>query len=247
MGNERCKKAGGVGNIGREPCGTGISARMVTQYAKGELGLGETFVTKSIIGTLYYRKLVMLPTFAPHYTSSEFKEKMMERSEFLKQLPPVEARWVVEPFEEDTVTVKAPRVSGKCTGCGICELICSLDHEGMCSPALSRIWIKRQESEWFKSEVPAPYERVVCAQCPGLAPCMAVCPIDGALTRDPDTGAVIINYELCTACEECVEACPYDAMAYHEGMDKVIKCDLCGGKPLCVEWCPPKVLRYVKK
>jgi len=47
-----------VGNIDRSPCGTGTSARMAARYAKGELDLGETFVTESIIGTVYYGKLI---------------------------------------------------------------------------------------------------------------------------------------------------------------------------------------------
>ena len=46
------------GAIDRSPCGTGTSARMATQYAKGELGLGESFVTESIIGTLFCGKLI---------------------------------------------------------------------------------------------------------------------------------------------------------------------------------------------
>lgn len=47
-----------VGNIDRSPCGTGTSARMAARYAKGELGLGETFVTESVIGSIFYGKLV---------------------------------------------------------------------------------------------------------------------------------------------------------------------------------------------
>ncbi len=46
------------GGIDRSPCGTGTSARMATQYAKGELGIGETFATESIIGTVFYGKLI---------------------------------------------------------------------------------------------------------------------------------------------------------------------------------------------
>jgi len=46
------------GRIDRSPCGTGTSARMAARYDKGELGLGETFVTESITGTIYYGKLV---------------------------------------------------------------------------------------------------------------------------------------------------------------------------------------------
>lgn len=50
--------AGHVDNIDRSPCGTGTCAKMAALYAKGELGLGETYVTESIIGSLFYGKLV---------------------------------------------------------------------------------------------------------------------------------------------------------------------------------------------
>jgi len=42
----------------RSPCGTGTSGKMATLYAKGELDLGQTFVAESIIGSLFYGKLI---------------------------------------------------------------------------------------------------------------------------------------------------------------------------------------------
>jgi proline racemase len=42
----------------RSPCGTGTSAKMALLHAKGELGLNEEFVHESIIGSLYYGKLI---------------------------------------------------------------------------------------------------------------------------------------------------------------------------------------------
>jgi len=45
-------------NIDRSPCGTGTSAEMAALYAKGKLKLGESYVTQSIIGSLFYGKLV---------------------------------------------------------------------------------------------------------------------------------------------------------------------------------------------
>lgn len=39
--------------IDRSPCGTGTSARMAHLVAKGRLGIGESFVHESIIGTLF--------------------------------------------------------------------------------------------------------------------------------------------------------------------------------------------------
>jgi len=47
-----------VGGIDRSPCGTGTSARMAARHAKGELGLGETFVTESVIGSIFHGKLI---------------------------------------------------------------------------------------------------------------------------------------------------------------------------------------------
>jgi len=44
--------------IDRSACGTGTSAKMATLWARGELKLGETYVTESIIGTLFYGKLI---------------------------------------------------------------------------------------------------------------------------------------------------------------------------------------------
>jgi proline racemase len=49
--------SGDYGRLDRSPCGTGTSAKMASLYAKGKLGLGETFVTESILGTLFLGKL----------------------------------------------------------------------------------------------------------------------------------------------------------------------------------------------
>ena len=42
----------------RSPCGTGTCAKMAVLHAKGELGLEEEFVHESIIGTLFYGRLI---------------------------------------------------------------------------------------------------------------------------------------------------------------------------------------------
>jgi proline racemase len=44
--------------IDRSPCGTGTSAEMAYRYERGLLGLNEEFVSESIIGSLFYGKLV---------------------------------------------------------------------------------------------------------------------------------------------------------------------------------------------
>ena len=55
-----CKNAVVIlpGAIDRSPCGTGSSAKLALMYARGEIKTGETFVHESIIGSLFYCKVV---------------------------------------------------------------------------------------------------------------------------------------------------------------------------------------------
>jgi len=46
----------GNNSIDRSPCGSGTSARVAARYAKGELRLGETLVTESIIGSHFHAR-----------------------------------------------------------------------------------------------------------------------------------------------------------------------------------------------
>ncbi|MEM0261587.1 MAG: 4Fe-4S binding protein, partial [Nitrososphaerota archaeon] len=71
-----------------------------------------------------------------------------------------------------------------------------------------------------------------------------VCPV-GALSRDKKTGAVVVDYGLCTGCESCVSVCPYGAITVDRAIMKAIKCDLCGGDPKCQKICPEGALQYV--
>jgi proline racemase len=67
-----------VQHIDRSPCGTGTSAKMAALYAKGELSLEETFVSESMLGTLYCGKLVKeisvdnIKAVVPEITGSAF-------------------------------------------------------------------------------------------------------------------------------------------------------------------------------
>ena len=116
----------------------------------------------------------------------------------------------------------------KCVGCRLCEMICSLSHEGECSTARSRIKIVRDEE--FGNNLVS-----LCMQCAGSY-CVESCPYD-ALSRDPETGGVLVDDELCDGCETCVDACPLGAISLDRQKDVVFKCDLCGGDPECVKFC----------
>ncbi len=124
----------------------------------------------------------------------------------------------------------------RCTGCRLCELVCSVKNAGVSNPSRARIHIIKWEMEGF--ELP-----MVCQQCES-APCMAVCPVD-ALSRDDDLGRVVIDYDLCIGCKLCVAACPFGGMGIDTVAKKVIKCELCDGDPICVKFCQPQALQYV--
>ncbi len=52
--------------IDRSPCGTGTSARMAQWTAKGRLGIGDTFIHESIIGSLFNGRVEAAVTVGPY-------------------------------------------------------------------------------------------------------------------------------------------------------------------------------------
>jgi len=67
-----------------------------------------------------------------------------------------------------------------------------------------------------------------------------------AIKRDEETGAMLIDYDLCVGCRLCLMLCPFGGINFDAKNRKVLKCDLCGGEPVCVKFCEPEALQYVK-
>jgi Fe-S-cluster-containing hydrogenase component 2 len=124
----------------------------------------------------------------------------------------------------------------KCTGCRLCELVCSVSHEGVSNPSRSRINIIKWEAEGL-------YIPMSCQQCED-APCMTICPVK-AISRDQDWDYVKIDYDVCIGCRSCVAVCPFGAMGFNVKDKKVFKCDFCEGDPQCVRFCDVKAIEYV--
>jgi proline racemase len=55
-----------TGAIDRSPCGTGTCAKMATLFARGRLGLDDTFVHEGILGTVFTGRLVRETTVGEH-------------------------------------------------------------------------------------------------------------------------------------------------------------------------------------
>jgi Fe-S-cluster-containing hydrogenase component 2 len=124
----------------------------------------------------------------------------------------------------------------RCTGCRLCETVCSLYNEGEINPELSRVKMIRYE--WDGLQIPT-----LCQQC-DVAACMAVCPVK-AIYKDNELGCMKIDYGKCIGCKLCMQYCPFGAVTYNFVHNRVIKCEYCDGDPMCVKYCETKALSYV--
>jgi Fe-S-cluster-containing hydrogenase component 2 len=115
----------------------------------------------------------------------------------------------------------------KCSGCRLCEIACTMRHEGRIWPEASRIRVFML--------VPGAEVPHLCAQCSDY-PCVSSCPAD-ALSVNDGTGAVIVDEEKCTSCGACIKACPGQVPHLHPEKRHALICDLCGGDPECAKIC----------
>ena len=178
---------------------------------------------------------------------SKQKSSRVSKQKNLKKTPEKKEKilWrFVKPVEGESAYEKYPEMVGKCTGCRICEAVCSFEHFGVVTPQLSAIKVEKNFYNWLVRASPhsVAISRRICLQCLGEPPCMKACST-GAINRSD--GAVIIDKEKCTKCGLCIKACPYGAIRFDKAKRELIKCDLCGGDPQCVKWCPAHVLEYV--
>jgi tetrathionate reductase subunit B len=147
----------------------------------------------------------------------------------------------------------------KCTGCHCCQISCKDEHCGndwtpyaKPQPDTGQFWGKL--NDYIRGTVPKvkiAYVFVPCQHCAD-APCIPVCPVEGALYRRDD-GLVIIDPKKCTGCTRCIDACPYGVVYYNEQLHIAQKCTGCahlldGDRPIteprCVDVCPTEAIRF---
>jgi Fe-S-cluster-containing hydrogenase component 2 len=116
--------------------------------------------------------------------------------------------------------------SEKCTGCHLCEHVCSLFHLGVVNPEKSAIRIQKDD---LNTSMNTP---LVCRQCKDMK-CL-----EGEDVMEKFEKKQFL-WERTRA-----ERCPFDSLhifgqdAYH--------CDLCGGHPQCVSVCTSAAIRVKK-
>ncbi len=138
-------------------------------------------------------------------------------------------------MEESLVSARIEHDPKDCTGCGLCDLMCSLYHEGEQGQALSR-------GELLGDRITSEFTFTACRQC-RTPECYDACPLqDSALCVDEVTGAKYIDRDECNGCGDCIEACPFDPPRIKMHPEKAVAfiCDLCRGRPegpACIEYC----------
>lgn len=113
----------------------------------------------------------------------------------------------------------------RCTGCRVCEGLCSMTQEGVLNRAKSRIRIYRTDVLELTQKV--------CSQCPER-PCVAACPSGAIVERK---GQVRVRREACTGCGACVAVC--DRLFLSPDDRHAMMCNQCGA---CAKACPENAL-----
>jgi tetrathionate reductase subunit B len=148
---------------------------------------------------------------------------------------------------------------GRCNGCYNCQIACKDEHVAndwtpyaKPEPETGHFWLKL--SEHVRGTVPkvkVAYIAHLCNHCRN-APCMPTCPVEAIYRRDD--GLVIIDPVKCTGCKNCVDACPYDAIYFNDGLNIAQKCTGCAHlidsgwkEPRCVDACPTLAIKFMEE
>jgi Fe-S-cluster-containing dehydrogenase component len=133
----------------------------------------------------------------------------------------------------------------RCTGCAACVVACS--SENLVAPTLAWRAVHTFNSRREPSS-PVLHYSLACNHCAEPA-CLAGCPA-AAYSRDPATGAVLLDAGRCMGCRYCAWVCPYAAPRFDADSGVMAKCTLCAhrlaveGIPACCVACPTTALRF---
>ncbi|HVN23659.1 MAG TPA: hypothetical protein VMT71_06790 [Syntrophorhabdales bacterium] len=114
----------------------------------------------------------------------------------------------------------------KCSGCHLCEMVCSLFHLGVLNIEKSAIRIEKDD---LGTSLNTP---VVCRQCKKMK-CLA-----GENIDEPSEKKKFLWDK------QRVKACPFKALPSFQ--ETAYHCDLCGGDPQCTKVCTPAAIFLVR-
>ncbi|MFB3884086.1 MAG: 4Fe-4S dicluster domain-containing protein [Thermodesulfobacteriota bacterium] len=156
--------------------------------------------------------------------------------------------WGVEKFPYPKGVALIQARWDLCTGCGTCEMACSMKHFGVIHRELSRIRIFR-----YLLPVPKSVQNVCCQCSEKERECEKACPVDPPVIHfDKEKLHMVVDTERClgSSCAQCQEACPARVPRFcPPRADYSLVCDLCETngerRPQCVEVCPNSALEYM--
>ena len=109
-----------------------------------------------------------------------------------------------------------------CWGCKTCEVACK--QENRAADGIKLIYVSEDGPKMVDGEPYFVFQVNVCRHCDD-PDCIDACP-EEAIAKRKD-GIVVMDYEQCTGCELCIEACPYNAISFDADKDVAQKCNLC--------------------
>jgi len=132
-----------------------------------------------------------------------------------------------------------------CVGCQACEIACKQENNINVGPRWIRIC--KEVSKEAGGKLRMDFSMIQCRHCTKPL-CREACPVDAIIVRDD--GIVLIDAQLCTGCNQCIDACPFGAPQSNPETGLVEMCTMCvhridkGLDPACVQTCPYGALRY---
>lgn len=140
-----------------------------------------------------------------------------------------------------------------CTGCKACQVACKDKQNNEVGQNFRRVTTYEgggytQAGNTFTNNVFAYSLSISCNHC-AEPKCVKNCP-SGAMRKDPQTGIVSVNQDICIGCGYCAWSCPYGAPQMNVKLGVMGKCDFCrdllakNEEPACVAACPLRLLHY---
>jgi len=133
----------------------------------------------------------------------------------------------------------------RCVNCKACEVSCRAEWN---TPlGYTRNWVSEVMAVDADGMPKLSLLSGRCMHCDD-PPCVASCPTGASYKRDD--GLVLVDRELCTGCEFCIDPCPYDARFRDPTDGMISKCTFCqpridvGEEPACVHVCFTRALMF---
>jgi Fe-S-cluster-containing dehydrogenase component len=159
--------------------------------AAGSLGALNCFLERDALAG-DEQKAAPLPFPKSLANGSPLERMRVELLQALKK-PVAERKWVMVIDQK------------KCVGCDSCTVSCN--SENNLPPGVVYRPVPKQEAGTFPN-VAWIFTPKPCMHC-DQPPCVPVCPVKATWKRED--GIVVINYDICIGCRNCLASCPYNA------------------------------------